>query len=317
MMNMMIVAVVLMLQYYEPIDPLADQLLSGALDPVTYDYGAIRFEAGDEVAGWERLSALERAVSLQVAPFGVREGARLDIEQAGCAVTAVLGGVQLAKRAPDHASYEAAHDQAVELYQSARVELESRLEAAGSELDAAIIRDQFWRELMLEQSDPALSDFAAEFELNVLYRGLCEADRANGDYLRRLMTDQQHFMALIYGEDAPVRAELVQHGSTALQREVLMWMNLGEAYGLFGNELHQRRAKAYLVDRFRVAERLPQLYATQGQCVRGRWSYSRPVDLELAQQERAEIGLEPLEAARQRNDQACQRRLGAALRDEF
>jgi hypothetical protein len=96
-----------------------------------------------------------------------------------------------------------------------------------------------------------------------------------------------------------------------------MWMNLGEAYGLFGNALHQRRAQAYLIDRVRVAERQPQLYATQGQCVRGRWSYSQPVDLELARQDRAEIGLEPLEVARERHDRACQRRLGADLRDEF
>lgn len=311
------IASIVLLETAQPIEPLAEQLLSGAIDPVTYDYGAIRFEAGDEVAGWERLSALERAVSLQVAPENVREGARLDIEQAGCAVTAVLGGVQLAKLAPDHASYEAAHHQGIALYQSAQAELDRRLQAASSELDAAIIRDQFWRVLMLEQRDPALSDFAAEFELNVLYRGLCEADRENGAYLRRLMTDQQHFMALIYGEDRPARADLVQHGSVTLQRDVLMWMYLGEAYGLFGSEPHQRRAQAYLIDRVRVAERLPQLYATQGQCVRGRWSYSQPVDLEMARQERAEIGLEPLEEARARNDQACQMRLGAALRSEF
>ena len=79
-----VIAPVFLLETAQPIEPLADQLLSGELDPVTYDYGAIRFEAGDEVSGWERLGALERAVSLQVAPENVREGARLDIEQAGC-----------------------------------------------------------------------------------------------------------------------------------------------------------------------------------------------------------------------------------------
>lgn len=314
MMEMLIIAGLLRLQAYEPIDPLADQLLSGELDPVTYDYGAIRFKAGDEVTGWERLGALERAVSLQVAPDHVREGARLDIERAGCAVTAVLGGVQLAKRAPDPASYEVAHDQAVAQYQSAQAELDRRLESAGSELDAAIIRDQFWRDLMLEPRDPDLSGFAAEFELNVLYRGLCESDRANGNYLRHLMADPQRLMTLIYSEDWPERADLVQHGSISLQREVLALM---DASTTFGSAQHQRRAKAFLTDRVRVAERQPQIYATQGQCVRGRWSYSQPVDLERARQERAEIGLEPLAEARQRQDQACQRRLGAALHDEF
>ena len=192
-----VIAPVFLLETAQPIEPLADQLLSGELDPVTYDYGAIRFEAGDEVTGWERLGALERAVSLQVAPENVREGARLDIEQAGCEMTAVLGGVQLAKRAPDLASYEAAHDQGVALYQSAQAELDRRLQAAPSELDAAIIRDQFWRDLMLEPRDPALSGFAAEFELNVLYRGLCKSDRANGNYLRHLMADPQRLMTLI------------------------------------------------------------------------------------------------------------------------
>ena len=309
-----VIAPVFLLETAQPIEPLADQLLSGELDPVTYDYGAIRFEAGDEVTGWERLGALERAVSLQVAPENVREGARLDIEQAGCEMTAVLGGVQLAKRAPDLASYEAAHDQGVALYQSAQAELDRRLQAAPSELDAAIIRDQFWRDLMLEPRDPALSGFAAEFELNVLYRGLCKSDRANGNYLRHLMADPQRLMTLIYGEDAPARADLVQHASASFQRDVIALM---EASTTFGDALYQRRAQAFLTDRVRVAERQPQIYATQGQCVRGRWSYSHPVDLERARQERAEIGLEPLEVAREIHDRACQRRLGAALRDEF
>ncbi len=51
-----VIASVFLLETAQPIEPLADQLLYGELDPVTYDYGAIRFEAGDEVSDWDHLA---------------------------------------------------------------------------------------------------------------------------------------------------------------------------------------------------------------------------------------------------------------------
>lgn len=288
-------------------DQLSRALLSGEVDPVAYDYGAMRFQAESEAVGWERLVSLEQSVSAQIAPPDVRDGDRLRTEDAGCAGPAVLAGILLAKQAPDAVTYAAARRQAVDLYTRASTELQAQLEAAPSTLDAAIVRDRFWRALMLERSVEETSAFAREFELHVLYAGLCQSDRSNARYLRSLLANHDQFFEIIYEPDDRSLHELVQHAPLSLQQEVLDLMRLRPD---FGASAHQRRAEAYLTDRVRVAQQAPQLYATQGQCIAGRWAYVRPVDLDAARVRREQAGLAPLDDARARQDEACRTRLG-------
>lgn len=288
---------------------LAGLLLSERIDPVTYDYGAIRFDAPSDQQGWERLSALERAASAHVVPPDIRDGDRLDVEQTGCAYTGILGGARMARGASDRAEYDAARAQALDLYEEGRRRLDTGLARAEGDLEAALVHDRVWRDLMVEPRSSDTSGYAAEFELDMLYRGLCRSDLRNAAYLRRLFADETRFFDTVYGEDRPARSALVQHAPHSFQIEILQSM---ERRPDFGDEFHERRAQAYLTDRVRVRDGLPQLYATQGRCENGRWVFVQPVDLEAAEALRAEAGLEPVQATRARQQAGCRSRLGAS-----
>lgn len=291
------------------IPELAGRLLSEQIDPVTYDYGEIRFSAPSDREGWERLSALERAASARVVSPDIRDGDRLNVEQTGCAYTAILGGARMARGASDRAAYDAARARAFVLYEEGRRRLEAGLARAESELEAALVHDRVWRDLMVEPRSGDASVYAAEFELDMLYRGLCRSDLRNTAYLRRLFADEARFFDMVYGEDRPARSVLVQHAPHSLQTEILQSM---ERRADFGDDAHERRAQAYLTDRVRVRDGLPQLYATQGRCENGRWVFVQPVDLAAAEARRAEAGLEPVQATRARQAAGCRSRLGAS-----
>jgi len=291
-----------------PMEQRAEALLFGELDPITHDYGAIRWAAPTAREGWERLQALEQAVSTMSAPADVRTGDVLDVETVGCRPIAALGGIRLAKMAQDQRAYEQAHDVSMGLYEASANQLLTQLEAAPSPMDAAVIRDRFWRDLMLQPADPDVDDYTSEFLLSTLYQGLCRADQRNARFLRDLWSDRDRFFEAIYNEDDSSRQHLVQHAPLSLQRDVLAEM---ERRDDFGQAAHQLKAQAFLTDRVRVLSDQAQLFATQGQCVQGRWRYVQPVDLDAAQERRRAFGLESLEDARLRQDEACRMRLGA------
>lgn len=294
-------------QTAEPIPDLAEKLFSGELDPVSYDYGALRFDAVSEVEGWENLNALESAVGQLAAP-GARDGQILEMTASGCRVAAVYGGTRLVKQAPDRSAYDAARSDALATYVTARADLADRLEAVSEPLDAAVIRDGFWRSRMFAPRDAEQDDFAAQFELDVLYRGLCLSDAENAVFLTALFGDKDQFFETIYASDRRDLSGLVQHAPHSLQREVLDEMTVAEDFGALP---HQRRAQAFLADRVNVREGRPQEFGTQGQCLNGRWAYMGELDLEAAAERREAWGLEPLEAALTRQNAGCQTLLGA------
>jgi hypothetical protein len=301
-------AALLISQTAEPIPDLAEQLYSGALDPVFYDYGALRFDAVNEVEGWETLNALERAVSQLATPGGARDGQILEMTASGCRVAAVYGGTRLVKRVPDRSAYDAARSDALANYRIAQAGLAERLEGVSEPLDAAVIRDQFWRSRIVAPRDGEQDDFASQFELEVLMRGLCFSDAENAAFLTALFEDKDQFFETIYGPDRWDLHVLIQHAPLSLQREVLDEMTMSEGFGALP---HQLRAQAFLVDRVNVLEGRPQEFGTQGRCVYRRWTYMGEVDLEAAAERRAAWGLEPLEAALARHNAGCQTLLGA------
>jgi len=185
---------------------------------------------------------------------------------------------------------------------------------AEGDLEAALVHDRVWRDLMVESRTSDASAYAAEFELDMLYRGLGRSDLRNAAYLRRLFADEARFFETVYGEDRPARSALVQYAPHSLQTEILMTM---ERRSDFGDEFHEQRAQAYLTDRARVRDGLPQRYATQGRCENGRWVFIQPVDLAAAEALRADAGLEPVEVIRARQDTGCRSRLGASTLDQM
>lgn len=284
-------------------DRIAADFVAGRHDPLRFDYGALRFEPDDPADGFEALSALERAVSMQAVPAEYRvDGARVPREVAGCVLGAVLHGTRLARLAEDRALYDAARTEALARYGAASARLAAQLAAAEGQVEEMIIRDQFWREQMQDDASYVGLDAPAQRHLFEAFGvGLCRADQENHQILQSWMETPDFFFETVYGRENGWL--IVQHMPVSLQEAVLAEM---EARPGFPADQTQARAYAFLFDRVAVTRGELQRYGTQGRCRSGVWVASPTSDEAGLAARREALGLGPQSQIGERNATACQ-----------
>jgi hypothetical protein len=291
------------LQAVDDPDQIAADFVDGRLDPLRFDYGALRFDPDDPAVGFEALSALERAVSMRAIPAEFRvDGARVPPEVAGCVLGAVLHGARLARLAEDKARYDAARIEALARYDAASARLAAELAATEVRVDEMIIRDQFWRaQMQREASYAGLDDLARRHLFEAFGVGMCRADQENYQILQSLLQAPDLFFETIYArEDGWL---IVQHMPVSLQEVVLSEM---EARPGFPGDEARAQAYAFLSDRVAVAQGELQRYGTQGRCRNGAWVASPTSDEAGLEARRAALGLGPQSQLGERNAAACQ-----------
>lgn len=288
-------------------DKIVGDLLSGRLDPTTYDYGVLR-ERPDADA-WLK-GAETRAQRGILRRHGVPDDvAWEDAEFPDCmaqAEIALLKGLSSARKVTTHSAWLEARGQAAEgekrrqamvdavlggeaapYKQLKGVEHRLRLSREASdpvvsELFRRNVQDQLWRvsigfsarQFMLQD----LSEAALDLYDAKVTREICLVDASNRSWIKQTIARRGWFKISVDGEQADSAAwNMVQHADkdVAFQREVLAVLEQA-----LKTKDTSASNYAYLWDRVAVNAGQPQRYATQGRCAGpGDW---RPSPLENA-----------------------------------
>jgi hypothetical protein len=300
-------------------DPLPD-LLTGRVDPLTYDYGALR-ERPDADAWLEKAEATARRFALR--RLGVPDAVESDdATYAGCetaAELALMRGLASARKVKTRAEWRAARLQADDIearrqsvrrvifageagpYEQLRgVERAIRLsreakDPAVAELFRRNAEDQFSRLSIGFSARLFLAEGASEAALDLydapIIRETCLIDAANRAWLKGTIETRGWFRISADGARADSAAwNMVQHADkdVAFQRSMLV---------LLEKELAAKETSpgnyAYLWDRVAVNTGQPQRYATQGRCEGpGDWRPRTLEDPANVEKRRTEMGID-------------------------
>ncbi|MCW5724221.1 MAG: hypothetical protein KIS81_04610 [Maricaulaceae bacterium] len=287
----------------EPTVDLAAELEAfrkGTVDPAAYDYGRIRFHE-DGVAAWAAMDALEQlAGERSQVPPEHRDGRGFSGCLLGTESYAIVGGVRVAKLAPDRESYARARAYALDVVARTEAALTRRLveiEAADSDarlraLRAHHARDAAWRGALFAW-EPGAPAHVREVVMAAVYPRLCDTDSASAAFMREAVDDIGWFTIGEHGAEADRMAFLlVQHADhdPDLQREVLARLETLLAEGET-TPLHY----AMLFDRTAVNSGRPQRYGSQGRCMGPSWTPVEIEDPDGVDARRDALGLTPLE----------------------
>ena len=301
-------------------DEIVGDLLSGRVDPTTYDYGVLRERPDADL--WLR-DAETRAQRGILRRHGVLDGVAWDdARYSDCmseAEMALLKGLSSARKVTTHSAWLEARRQAAEgekrrqamadavlageaapYKQLKGVERRLRLSReAGdpvvSELFRRNVQDQLWRvsigfsarQFMLQD----LSEAALDLYDAKVGRETCLVDASNRAWIKQTIARRGWFKISVDGEQADSAAwNMVQHADKdlAFQREMLAVLEQA-----LKTKDTSPSNYAYLWDRVAVNTGRPQRYATQGLCEGpGDWRPSPLENASAVDRLRAEFGID-------------------------
>lgn len=269
-----------------------EALISGKLDPQTFDYGAIRF-AEDQSAAWEALGALDNHAQSLVPEKYKRSSRRLGLDELGCEFGAISLGLINAKLAPDANAYSAAAERARDLLDQTRRLERADIEALDSngpigiekKLRILALRDEIWRTPMSQIL--SAQGYEKQFLANAWSVQLCAIDKQNAHELREIIKLNGWPLISTHGAQAAHDAWLVaQHSDLELQEAVLRTIK-----PLLAIKEVAPRHYAYLADRVALKKTGKQRFGTQMECAQGRLVLAPLETPSLLAQRRREIGL--------------------------
>lgn len=304
----------------DPVDPV-DDLLSGRIDPLTYDYGALHDRPDAEAFLKEAQASAQRGVMRR---HGVADTVAWDdVSFPDCMTLAEIGllkGLSSARKAATHAAWLEARRQA-DVGEQRRAAMASAILAGGpapyeqlkgvekrltlareardpvlAELYRRAAEDQIWR-LSFSQSArqfllPDLTDAALDLYDGRVAPETCRADASNRAWLKAAVAERGGWFTISGdGEEADKAAWIiVQHADrdVAFQRDMLTVLERALKTKDTSDVNY-----AYLWDRVAVNSGRPQRYATQGRCAGpGDWRL-KPMETGSAEARwKAEFGID-------------------------
>ncbi len=299
---------------------LGTALASGAVDPETVDFGALRYAPGQTVAFLSAQAVAQGAIAKAHNKPNIRAltDAGVCLSPRESAVLAGFNSALLAKDAQDWRAQKQQADGALAHFAEAKtavlgggaspypefqppVEAVARANAAASpELKALFLHDaedQIWRRALLGSTQKAYAGEIGNVARSLVNAHLeaegCTVQVANDAWLNTTLDTVSWFAIDTYGKAADEAAgDIVRHADAApdLQRKVL---NRIGALALAKRT--DPKAFAALWDKVALANGRPQRYGTQMRCVGKVWTARTPVeDVAELDQRRSWVGLPPM-----------------------
>ncbi len=293
-----VVALVLQPASTDP-DAYVDQLVRGDIDPMVFDYGAVRFPVDDErrQAAWARLEAHNISVGQQ-APDGENyvAGGRTEICDSGM----LYHGRMTAESASGPESFDEAFRSAVSWLETFAahnaIELEAELAEGGDPTTLEIRRrshwDQAWRQAFGESMrTPRSNPLEDRLVRAMAMAGMCRADAESLVFLEGYLGEHGWPRISVHGEEVDHGLWLLlQHASVELQAAWLPVLEQRYAEG----ETNPRNY-AMLYDRVMLRSGRPQRYGSQYTCVEGSFQMYQTEGIENVDARRLAMGMNTVE----------------------
>ena len=280
-------------------DRYVDQLISGEIGLIEFDYGAVRFPVDDpsHQAAWERLAAYNERFSDHV-----REGG--DYLAGGntaiCDSSMLYRGRQAAEAAPDYASFARGHAAARQWYDdwhlgqrlALEVELAENEAGARSDIHRRVHWDQAWRHalsgVMMAPSDDLV---VQELSMGIVISGICRVDANNRVFVEQYLAENGWPRISTHGAETDNGLWIMlQHASPDLQAT---WLPELEQLNSAGDT--NPRNYALLYDRVMMHAGQPQRYGSQYTCVDGMYELYDTEDMDSVDARRLAMGMNTVE----------------------